>query len=63
MYWRLLEKLLLVCLCIVLHSFVNTLLEIYIIKKDIKGNIVTAILLIAAAYILILLDKKKPLLH
>ena len=47
-----------VCLCLVLHSFVNSLLEIYIINKNIKGNIVTAILLIAAAYLLILLNKK-----
>lgn len=39
-----------VFLCILLHTFINSLLEIFIINDNINGKIVSTILLIAVAY-------------
>lgn len=50
-------------LCIVLHSFVNSLLEIFILKENILGKTTATVLLIMIAYLIILKMNRRKLIH
>jgi membrane protease YdiL (CAAX protease family) len=48
-----------VLLCVLLHCITNALSGIYLIKYNMHGNIITAIILILAAYISLGIQKKR----